>query len=1189
MLSLSFSLRLLLACLLSLISITPAAAAPPAPTASQPATDTSTWFPLTLPWDDASATPIDASDLLRDAPGDDLSTVINARGRVVVGPDGHFQFSNTGERARFWGTNLTFSSAFPPSPDNPPSGSGEFPDAQAAEKLARRLAKLGFNAVRFHHIDWFSRPSGLWLDYSNNTQVMDPVQLGRLDYLIYQLKRHGIYVDLNLHVSRNFTLGDGVVDAPEFQSSGVSFNKGATLFEPVMRGLQEKYAAQLLAHVNPYTGLAYRDDPAIFTTETSNEDSMGLSWAFDQLNNRPGDGSSFPAFSSLELDGWTDLAGAGPRIVRLRNPGFESGLTDWWTWTTGGASANFTTDGAAYEGSQALQAQVTAVDGTDWHAQFGQSNLALQAGRAYRVRFAARASTPTTIAVDVMRDSDPWDSLGFSETINLTTAWQVFDYTFTATETIYGGAQLVFSVGQAVRTLWFDGFVFREADAWDGWLGWLENRYGSTAALQAAWAPTSPVPETEMLTNGSFESGIPPWATGVFAPAAATFTTDTGAFTHGSRSLRADVTAVDGVGWHVQIGQGGLNIVAGQTYRLTFDAKASVAGGFGASVMQNHDPWEGLGLWGWAEATTTWQPFEFIFTATASDTDGRVVFDLGQSVRTIWIDNVSLKPYNKAGLQAGESLEGNNVARIRRSEAAGYTPQRVHDTLRFYDETQRAFFSGMRTYLQTDHPGPLNTGTASYIDSLADIYAMSQLDFVDNHTYWDHPYWPYDPPWSPTGWYIANQPWVNSPFANVFDKAVTAVQGKPFTVTEFNESFPNRYQAEAPLLLALVANLQDWDAVFQFAYAGGQTTYNAQYSTGFFDLAGNPIMTGLMPVASRLFLGYQTAPAPTESTLSFTEEERYDSALVGWAGSVAQYLQEAKGVNPATVFGSRLRIGNFNATAPVTPSLPTPSGPVYVSAGGQLRWDVSDPARGLVTFDAAQAQGAVGFLAGRTVTLSNLTLAVPSSTAQFAAVTAQSRDGQPLSSSGQVILGVFTRTENTGQTWNAEQTTLTNWGGAPSLIEPFQATVTLTVSDPASVQVWALDETGAKETQLSATVIGGSQLQFTVDTAVHKTLWYALLRPLPAPQLQFLPLVQNLQLSWPAVPGATGYRIYRDTTNPYFTPGTPWQTTSATSVVDANALGQPGSMTFYVAQSFNGFDQSAYSARGGEFEFGLTP
>ena len=98
----------------------------------------------------------------------------------------------------------------------------------------------------------------------------------------------------------------------------------------------------------------------------------------------------------------------------------------------------------------------------------------------------------------------------------------------------------------------------------------------------------------------------------------------------------------------------------------------------------------------------------------------------------------------------------------------------------------------------------------------------------------------------------------------------------------------------------------------------------------------------------------------------------------------------------------------------------------------------------------------------------------------------------------------------------------------------------------------------------------------------------ALLRPLAPPRLQSLPLIQHLQLSWPAVPGATGYRVYWHTANPYFAPAAPWQTTAATSVVDPDALGQPGSMTFYAAQSFNGFAQSGYSARVGEFEFGLV-
>ena len=124
--------------------------------AHRPATDTTGWFSFTLPWDDASPTWVDASDLLWDAPDDDLAALIDARGFVEIDVDGHFVFANTGERARFWGVNLAKGANLPPCPDYPPEPDafpGEIYDEHAAEKLAGRLAKLGFNAVRLHCMD----------------------------------------------------------------------------------------------------------------------------------------------------------------------------------------------------------------------------------------------------------------------------------------------------------------------------------------------------------------------------------------------------------------------------------------------------------------------------------------------------------------------------------------------------------------------------------------------------------------------------------------------------------------------------------------------------------------------------------------------------------------------------------------------------------------------------------------------------------------------------------------------------------------------------------------------------------------------------------------------------------------------------------------------------------------------------
>ena len=102
--------------------------------------------------------------------------------------DGHLR--NDAGPVRFWATNICFE--------------GCFPTHEQAERLAARLARLGINCVRMHHMDNFS----IWGD-SPNKLTIDPRKLERLDYLIDQLRKHGVYTNLNLHVSRWFGEEEG--------------------------------------------------------------------------------------------------------------------------------------------------------------------------------------------------------------------------------------------------------------------------------------------------------------------------------------------------------------------------------------------------------------------------------------------------------------------------------------------------------------------------------------------------------------------------------------------------------------------------------------------------------------------------------------------------------------------------------------------------------------------------------------------------------------------------------------------------------------------------------------------------------------------------------------------------------------------------------------------------------------------
>jgi hypothetical protein len=165
---------------------------------------------------------------------------------------------------RFWGTNLC--------------AAGCFPSHEQAQRLAAGLARLGFNCVRMHHMD----RREIWGDGPGHLAI-DPKQLDRLDYLVHQLKLHGVYTNLNLHISRWLDEADGFPGRAERPK----YDKGLDNFEPRMIELQKKFARDLLRHVNPYTGAAYADEPAVAFVEINNENALFEEWRYGRLDRLP--------------------------------------------------------------------------------------------------------------------------------------------------------------------------------------------------------------------------------------------------------------------------------------------------------------------------------------------------------------------------------------------------------------------------------------------------------------------------------------------------------------------------------------------------------------------------------------------------------------------------------------------------------------------------------------------------------------------------------------------------------------------------------------------------------------------------------------------------------------------------------------------------------------------------------------
>jgi hypothetical protein len=211
--------------------------------AERVATDTTDWFPFSLPWDRAA---LDLSFLNHKPAG--------RHGFLTVKGD-QFVFED-GTPVRFWGTCF--------------SAGANFPTHEQAERIAGRLAAYGVNIVRTHHADASWAERHFFYRDRDNTQEFDPESLDRFDYLIHCLKQQGIYVYLDQLVNRRFKSGDGVDAVEELPTCGKPYSN----FDPRLIELQKKFSHDLWTHVNPYTKLAYKDDPAIALMEFANENDL---------------------------------------------------------------------------------------------------------------------------------------------------------------------------------------------------------------------------------------------------------------------------------------------------------------------------------------------------------------------------------------------------------------------------------------------------------------------------------------------------------------------------------------------------------------------------------------------------------------------------------------------------------------------------------------------------------------------------------------------------------------------------------------------------------------------------------------------------------------------------------------------------------------------------------------------------
>jgi len=429
-----------------------------------------------------------------------------------------------------------------------------------------------------------------------------------------------------------------------------------------------------------------------------------------------------------------------------------------------------------------------------------------------------------------------------------------------------------------------------------------------------------------------------------------------------------------------------------------------------------------------------------------------------------------LSPYYAAQLDKGfrDYLAAHNLPAAERPHFRDGSPN-AEAYLRYLMDMENRYFTDMYNYLKKDlRVGALVAGTMAVGPPGA--VTMAKMDYVDNHAYWEHPAytkgdWIGD-------WTIRNTPMVAKPDDNTLIRlAAIRVDGKPYTVSEYNHPFPSFYDAEALPLAAAFAARQDWDALVIFDYKASPG-WNKDKMGDFFEIAGHPVKTAEMLAASAMIVRHDISPAMAAThqpalanKLAMTAAKRDWWDVTGMLSDVGMSIPK-----PNERYYMRFS-GN----------------PIYEPAMGTddaYKW-TGDGKQGLMTADFAGSKAAVGFFDGKPIEFKDARLIVPPT---FAAVMVTTLDGKPIPHSAQVLITACGRVQNTGMQWNDANNSLITWGEAPALAQGIAGRVELN----GDFSVFALDAGGRPVQRLSSQMESG-YTSFDIGPE-SRTLWYLAVR-----------------------------------------------------------------------------------------------
>lgn len=441
--------------------------------------------------------------------------------------------------------------------------------------------------------------------------------------------------------------------------------------------------------------------------------------------------------------------------------------------------------------------------------------------------------------------------------------------------------------------------------------------------------------------------------------------------------------------------------------------------------------------------------------------------------------------------------------------------RRARDLILFLTEVEHDFLIRATRFLREElGVKALLTNMNGWTNHVVSQRVRADMDYVDDHFYVDHPRW------LEHSWRLPSRSDNTSPVAGGASGgrhlAFTRLLDKPFTVSEYNYSGPGRYRGVGGILTGAMGAIQDWDAIWRFAYSHNRDHLFQPGRMDYFNMVSDPLSQAAERASICLFLRGDMQPAPHRVAVLMTPNDLENPPPTiprlapswHWAAWVTQVGTVVSDDSKQTLPYDLILPWNAAATAKpaagsaesemadpyalgweqvvallrqhgiLSASNPTdPSQNVYQSETGQITIEAP---RDRMTLDTPRTAGGFAPAGERIQTAHGVQILIQDTDAT---VWVSALDDQPITSSGRLLVTHLTDLQNTEIRYaERARQTLLDWGKLPHLVRAGRAQVRVQLQDAADYRVWALS-TGGRRLANVPHAVEGDHLVFAADVA----------------------------------------------------------------------------------------------------------